>query len=86
MFDTTPEIAEKVREMFQEKTSVERATMGSSMFDTARQLIIRFILENNPGISQVGLRQQLFLKLYGNDFSQEEQEKILSYIAQHTKA
>lgn len=85
MRDTSPEIAEKVREMFQKKTPSERARMGSSMFDTTKQLIIRFILENNPGISKVGLRQQLFLKLYGNDFSSEEQEKILKHIEQCTK-
>lgn len=85
MFDTSPEITKKMREMFQEKTPFERAKMGSSMFDTSKQLVVRFILEHHPGISKVGLRQQIFLKFYGDDFSSKEKEKILQHIEQQTE-
>lgn len=81
MDDTTPEIAEKMHEMIRNKTFLERAEMGCSMYQTSKQLIIRAILEENPSISEISLRQQLFLKFYGNDFNEEEKEKILQYLA-----
>lgn len=60
MDDTTPEIAEKVREMFRKKSPSERLNMGSSMNAMLRFLITRAILEKNPNISKAGLRQELF--------------------------
>ncbi len=81
MDDTSPEMAEKIREMIRKKTPLERLEMGCSMYATSKQLIIRAILEENPGISEKGLRQQFFLKFYGNDFNEEEREKILQYLA-----
>lgn len=81
MDDTSPEMAEKMREMIRKKTPLERLEMGCSMYATSKQLIIRSILEENPDISEKGLRQQFFLKFYGNDFNEEEREKILQYLA-----
>ena len=81
MDDTTPEISEKIREMIRGKTPLERLEMGCSMFETSRQLITRAILEENPQISEKGLKQQLFLRFYGNDFDEQEREKILHYLA-----
>lgn len=81
MFDTTPEIDEKVRELFLKKTPVERLEMGCSMFNTTKKLLIRFILEENPEITQVGLKQQLFLKLYGDEFTQDQVDKIFCYFS-----
>lgn len=79
MNDTSPEIELKMRELINKKTPQERAEMGSSMFDTSVILIKRFILEQNPGISEVGIKQQLFLKLYGDEFTPEQIEKIFKY-------
>jgi len=81
MDDTSPEIKEKMIEMIQAKTPEERAKMGSSMYDTARALIVRAILEENPDISLAGLRQQIFLKFYGDDFDPATRDKILQAIA-----
>lgn len=81
MDDTTPEISEKIREMIRGKTPLERLEMGCSMFETSRQLVTRAILEENPQISEKGLRQQLFLRFYGDDFDEQEREKILHYLA-----
>jgi hypothetical protein len=55
----------------------KRLEMGGSLYATSKQLIIRAILEENPAISEKGLRQQFFLKFYGNDFNEEDREKIL---------
>ena len=80
MDDTSPEIAEKMREMMREKTPTERVKMGFSMIETSRYLVTRFILENNPHISKAGLQKELFLKFYENDFGAAEREKILAHI------
>lgn len=85
MEDTSPEIAEKVREMIRMKTPEERFKMGCSMYETSRYLVIRSILENNPHISPVGLQKELFLKFYGNDFDLAEQEKILAHFERIAK-
>jgi hypothetical protein len=79
MDDTTPEMAEKMREMMRQKTPIERWEMGSSMFDASQELVTRFILEENPGISAAELKQELFLKFYKDDFSPAEREKILKH-------
>jgi hypothetical protein len=82
MQDTPPEITEKMDELIRKKSPSERAKMGWSMYETSKQLVIRAILEEKPTISQAGLRKEVFLKFYGNDFSKEEQEKILEYLGQ----
>ena len=80
MNDTTPEIAERVREMFRQKTPIERLEMGLSMYDTSKFLVTRYILENNPNISEVDLRKELFLAFYRNDYSLAEQQKIFAHL------
>lgn len=84
MDDTTPEIAEKIREMCRSRSPEERVRMGASMNAMSRYLVTQAILRDNPEISQAGLRQELFLKFYGSDFGQEEREKILEHLATYT--
>lgn len=71
-------MTQKMYEMMQAKSPLERLEMGCSMYETSRQLLIRAILENNPKISEVGLRRELFLKFYGNDFDPITREEIVS--------
>lgn len=80
MRDTTYEMEEKMREMILEKSPVERLKMGVSMYETSRRLVIRAILEGNPGISETALKQELFLKFYGNEMQPEEREAILQHL------
>lgn len=80
MDDTTPEIAEKMREMIRMKSPIERFKMGCSMYDTSKYLVIRGILEDNPNISETDLRKELFLKFYGNDFDSVKRQKILDHL------
>lgn len=78
MNDTSPEMEEKVREIIRQKTPQERLEMASSMFALSRQLVIQFILRENPDISDSALRQEFFLKFYGQDYTEEELQKILA--------
>lgn len=82
MNDTSPEMAKKMLEMIQGKSPIERFKMGCSMYDTSRYLVIRGILENNPNISEIDLRKELFLKFYHDDFNSIEIQKILKHLEQ----
>jgi len=85
MRDTSLESAQKMAEMIQKKTPLERLKMGCSMYETSKYLIIRAILEENPNISKAGLRRELFLKFYRNDFDPIQREKILRHLDQYSK-
>lgn len=80
MNDTSPEITKKMHEMIQAKSPIERFKMGCSMYDTSRYLVIRGILENNPNISEIDLRKELFLKFYRDDFDSAEIQKIFKHL------
>jgi hypothetical protein len=84
MDDTSPEIREKVFAMLREKTPEERLKMGGSMCQTSRYLVSLAILRDNPHISLVDFRKEIFLKYYRDDFSPEEQQKIFQHLAAHT--
>ena len=79
MNDTTPEMEEKMREMMATKTPDERLQMSYSMHATSKLLVTHAILRENPSISKLDLKKELFLKFYKDDFSLEEREKILAY-------
>jgi len=82
MKDTTPEMEEKVREIIRQKTGEERLQMASSMHALSRKLVIQAILRENPDISDRELRQEFFLKFYGQDYEEEELKKILAALGQ----
>lgn len=81
MEDTMPKMTERMAEMISAKTAEERLKMGSSMYQTSKELVTRYILENNPNISKIALKQELFLKFYGDDFNEKEKQKILNFLA-----
>lgn len=80
MNDTPAHITRKMCAMIQEKEPIERLKMGCSMYATSRYLVTQAILRDNPGISKTGLRKELFLKFYENDFDAVTREKILKHI------
>ncbi len=75
MNDTTPEIQEKINEIYKNKSGEEKLLIALSMFETARELVISSLPNN---LSEKELRKELFLRFYGNDFAVDEKEKILA--------
>jgi hypothetical protein len=59
----------------------ERLRIVSEMFDLTRSLLIAGIRAARPDITEGELRQELFLRYYGDEFSPEQREKILAAIA-----
>ena len=62
MTDTSPEIAELVRQKLMARSAEERFVMGVQMFDAARAMVLASLPAE---LSPVDLKRQLFQRLYG---------------------
>ena len=62
MNDTPPEIEKRVREMMLVRSGAERLIMGSSMFDTARRIVLASLPKD---LSDEELKHRLFERIYG---------------------
>ena len=80
MNDTCSTAENKLFEMIQQKTEVERFFMSASMFDMARLLTRAAIKGDKPDISPAEVRAEFFRCWYGEDFDADIQEKILQAI------
>ncbi len=80
MNDTSPEVASLFKRLMMSKTGQERLKMGFSMFEMARKQVLASIVNQNPNADPREIRQKLFLRFYGKDFTPEECQKILAQI------
>ena len=78
--DTTLDIEKRMSRMIARRTPVERLKMASSMFDSARKLMAAGLLRENGALNEAQLRTRIFLRLYGECYSQEEIERIVKCI------
>jgi hypothetical protein len=62
MNDTSPEIAEMIRQKLMSRSGEERFLMGIRMFDAAREMTLASL---PAGLSPQELKRQLFQRLYG---------------------
>ena len=79
MRDTSEDIEKKYRSMLLALEPAERVEMGCRMFSTAKALAsagIRHELKGKAGPGEI--RRKIFLRFYGNDFSESELKEILS--------
>lgn len=85
MRDTSPEIEKQFIAMMMERSGQERLKMGFSMFNLARKQALASISRNIPMASEEEIRKELFSRFYAEDFSPEDQEKILRWIGSLNK-
>ena len=62
MNDTSPEIAELVRQKLMARSGSERFVMGTRMFDAARTVVVASL---PAGLTPDELKRQLFERVYG---------------------
>ena len=62
MNDTSPEIAELVRQKLMARSGSERFVMGTRMFDAARTVVLASL---PAGLSPDELKRQLYQRVYG---------------------
>ena len=68
MKDTSPEIAELMRQKIMALSPEERLLMGSRMFDVARAMAIASF---PPGLNEIELKRRLCERFYGDEVSVE---------------
>jgi hypothetical protein len=68
MNDTSPETAELVREMLMARSGAERVLMASSMFASARAMILASF---PSGLSDLEIKRRLCERLYGHEVQVE---------------
>lgn len=85
MSDTSFGIEKKVAEMLASRTPADRLRMASSMFDSGRKLLKAGIVHEKGILSEARLRAEMFMKLYGEFFTSEEIDRILSVLTNMQK-
>jgi hypothetical protein len=80
MSDTSKEIEQRYKEMLLSLTPLERLKMASRMYDSGRKLVIAGIQHCKHPLTASQLRGQVFLRMYGSDFTVEERKRIIYQI------
>ena len=62
------------------RTPLERLRMVSKMYDSGRKLVIAGIQNERQQLNASQLRGQLFLRMYGSDFTVADRKRIISSI------
>ncbi len=79
--DDTPSKIEKFNnEMLLSKAPSERLKMASGMFDTAKKLVISGLFKERRKLDRSRLKAEVFLRIYGNDFSAGDRERIMKQL------
>jgi hypothetical protein len=81
MDDTPKNIKQRYNEMLMSKSPLERLTIASRMYDSAKKLAISGILRERQHLDTSRLRGELFLRIYGNDFLTTHREQIRKKIS-----
>ncbi|MFN8344577.1 MAG: hypothetical protein U0X91_06225 [Spirosomataceae bacterium] len=80
MKDTPSEISELQRSIWMQKPLNERVRLGLEMIDEGLAVVRRSIQNNNPSLNEREVVVELFKRLYGNEFTEEEQKPILEFL------
>jgi len=80
MSDTPKQIQLRYNKMLMSLTPSDRLRMVSRMYDSGRKLVISGIKNGSQRLSTSQLRGQLFLRIYGSDFTVVERKKIINKI------
>jgi hypothetical protein len=79
MKDTSEAMERIYNEMIMKKTPEERFRMGLSMLNTARRIVFSTIKDKERW------REEMFLRFYGDEFTDEQKEKILNSLKIYTQ-
>lgn len=77
MKDTTPEMEEMYYKKIMSFSPQERLMMACDMYTTAKKLVISSLPKD---LTEAEKRVEVFLRFYGNDFSEEEKAKRIEYL------
>jgi len=83
MTDTPAHIYQKQYEIIASKPMAERVRLAFETIDNTRQWVENSIKQSKPDISPVDLAVAVFLRYYGNDFSEIELGKIVQSMREY---
>ena len=63
-----------------QKSPAERLRMAGSMFESAKQLMRAGMLKEDPSLNEAQIRARTFMRLYGDEFSKDEIDRIMKRI------
>jgi hypothetical protein len=78
MNDTSPKMEKRYHDMLMERSGRERLEMGCSMYAAAKTIVRSSLLNENPGLTEGELKEKIFLRIYGLDFSESQKRKIIA--------
>ena len=81
MTDTPARVARIYRRMLMARPGAERFRMGLDLFAMAGQMMLAGLRAEGPD----RLRERVFLRLYGNDFTPEERSRIVEGIRHYER-
>jgi hypothetical protein len=76
--DTPPDVERLYRELLLRKSGEERMLMGFRMFEVARALVRAGIGDLQGPDEAAELRVALFVRTYGQDFSEADRARIVA--------
>jgi hypothetical protein len=80
MKDTNEKIEDLHYRLIMRRSAEERLNMCSSMFETAKEIIKTTLKDRTHW------REELFLRIYGDDFHETIKEKILEAIRRYSES
>lgn len=78
MNDTSLEMERRYHVLLMQRSGEERLKMGCEMFDAAKAIVRSSILNENPGLTASELKERIFLRFYGLDFSESQKRRIIA--------
>ena len=81
MNDAPTQIQLQYKKMLMSLTPSERLRMVSRMFDSGRKLVISGIQNGRQQLNTAQLRGQLFLRMYGSDFTAADRKRTVNKIS-----
>jgi hypothetical protein len=78
MNDTSPEMEKRYHDILMRRSGMERLQMGASMYDAVKEIVRNSILNENPELSGRELKEKIFLRFYGLDFSDLQKQRIIA--------
>lgn len=79
MKDTPPDVEERYHRQLMSLTGEQRLAMAGRMFDAAKRLVLASISQDGP-VSRQKARELLFLRFYGDDFTEDQRAKIIAHL------
>lgn len=80
--DTHPQVFKEYQKKIMSKSGAQRLQMACSMLATAKALMKADLLSRFPNLTAIEIRNEIFKRLYANDFSPEEIDQIIRKLPQ----